>query len=340
MTRVGVLGAGYFAQFQIAAWAAMEDVTLIAVADRSPEAQDRVRAAHPNIDVVAEIDDLLGRELDILDIATPPATHADMIDRALGHVPALICQKPFCCNLDEARAVLGRAGDTPLIIHENFRFQPWHREIARLIADGAIGTPSQARFTLRPGDGVGPDAYLDRQPYFQQMPRFLIRETAIHFIDTYRYLFGEVTAVYADLRRCNPVIAGEDAGFVLFDFADGLRASFDGNRTLDHAADNTRLTMGEMEVEGSDGTIRLDGFGRIALRRRGTPAWTDHPLDFDTNSFAGGCVAAFQRHVIDGLAGRAPIETRARDYLTNLEIEDAIYRSSDAGRKLTLTAPA
>ena len=31
------------------------------------------------------------------------------------------------------------------------------------------------------GDGQGPRAYLDRQPYFQQMPRFLIHETAIHY---------------------------------------------------------------------------------------------------------------------------------------------------------------
>ena len=34
------------------------------------------------------------------------------------------------------------------------------------------------------GDGQGPRAYLDRQPYFQTMPRLLVHETAIHWIDT------------------------------------------------------------------------------------------------------------------------------------------------------------
>ena len=42
------------------------------------------------------------------------------------------------------------------------------------------------------------------------MPRLLIHETGVHYIDTFRYLFGTPTAVHADLRRCNPVIAGED----------------------------------------------------------------------------------------------------------------------------------
>ncbi len=108
-----------------------------------------------------------------------------------------------------------------VFVHENFRFQPWYSLLKTLIDKGAIGEPSQLSFRLRPGDGQGDQAYLERQPYFRDMPRFLVHETAIHWIDTFRYLFGEVTAVYARLRRCNPVIAGEDAGMILFDFANG-----------------------------------------------------------------------------------------------------------------------
>ena len=41
---------------------------------------------------------------------------------------------------------------------------------------------------------------------------------------------GEVEAVFADLRRLNPAIAGEDCGTVLFRMRSGARALFDGNR--------------------------------------------------------------------------------------------------------------
>ena len=46
-----------------------------------------------------------------------------------------------------------------------------------------------------------PNAYLDRQPFFRDYPRLLIYETGVHFIDTFRFLLGEVEEVYANLRR-------------------------------------------------------------------------------------------------------------------------------------------
>ena len=83
----------------------------------------------------------------------------------------------------------------------------------------ALGEVYQITFRLRPGDGQGPEAYLERQPYFQTMERFLVHETAIHFIDVFRFLLGEEpSTVYASLRRLNPAIKGEDAGLMLFSF--------------------------------------------------------------------------------------------------------------------------
>ncbi|MEZ5906603.1 MAG: hypothetical protein R3C69_16410 [Geminicoccaceae bacterium] len=95
-------------------------------------------------------------------------------------------------------------------------------EIRRQLEGRANRRLFQASFRLRTGDGQGPRAYLDRQPYFQQMGRFLVHETAIHFIDVFRFLLGEPEAVLARLVRLNPAIAGEDAG-VIFEFAGNRR---------------------------------------------------------------------------------------------------------------------
>ena len=80
------------------------------------------------------------------------------------------------------------------------------------------------------GRRVGSGAYLDRQPYFRIMPRLLVFETGVHFVDVFRYLVGEVRQVYAALRRRNAVIAGEDAGLVLFEFDDGATGIWDASR--------------------------------------------------------------------------------------------------------------
>jgi len=222
-----------------------------------------------------------------------------------------------------------------LIVHENFRFQPWYREIKRLIDEGVLGPLRTLTFRLRPGDGAGPNAYLDRQPYFRQMTRFLIHETGVHFIDVFRFLLGEPRALTASLRRANPVIAGEDAGYVIFEFHGGVTALFDGNRLNDHAADSPRLTMGEMVIEGADSVLRLDGDGRLWRRRPGTPE-AEHVYPWSNTGFGGDCVHALCAHAVDALRRGLPPKNTGRAYLRNVELVKAVYDSSATGRRVSV----
>lgn len=193
---------------------------------------------------------------------------------------------------------------------------------------------------MRPGDGQGPRAYLDRQPYFQDMPRFLIHETGIHLVDTFRSLMGEVTGVFARLRRLNPVIAGEDAGQVLFEFGGDATGLLDGNRLADFQADNARLTMGEMLAEGSAGRLRLDGYGRLWWKGFGEAKESEHGYDWQDRGYGGDAVYALQKHVVEHLLDGAPIENPGRGYLRNLEIEQTIYRSYEEMRWIETPLPA
>ena len=334
--KVACVGAGYFSQFHYGSWARMEGVEVVGACDK-----DHARAAATGCAAFDDLGVMLhDTRPDLLDVILPPDAHADTITQALGAgLKWIICQKPFCRDLDEARQITARAASAgaTLIIHENFRFQPWYRAIKTALDAGRIGTVLNATFRLRPGDGQGPQAYLDRQPYFQDMPRFLIHETGVHWVDTFRYLFGPVDAVYGDLRRINPAIAGEDAGHVIFDHAGGVRALLDGNRHLDHAADNTRRTMGEGLIEGTAGTLTLSGSGAVTLRAfasmdevtlRGPDTW---------QGFGGDCVHALQSHVVRAIQGGARPENTAPDYLDVIALKDAIYASAQEGRKITIS---
>lgn len=328
MTRVAVIGAGYFGQFHYDAWMRMEDVELVAACalEGAEAAADRF-----GTQAFRDVDEMLAAtKPDLVDITTPPGTHLGLIRQVSAIVNWIICQKPFCGDLAGATEAVALAAsrNLRLAVHENFRFQPWYREIRRLLDQGVLGEVYQATFRLRPGDGQGADAYLARQPYFQQMPRFLVHETAIHWIDTFRYLLGEVTSVSADLRKLNPAIAGEDAGILQFAFANGARALFDGNRLSDHAAQNRRLTMGEMEIDGSDGSLRLDGDGGIRLRAQGSNDWTDHAYDWIDHLFGGDCVYLTNRAILQAFRSGVPAETEASAYLRNIELEEAAYRSN------------
>ena len=337
--RVAGIGAGYFSQFHYDAWARMDDVALVGIADSDVGKAQAMARQQGNPEVFASAEAMLdGARPDLVDIVTPPATHAALVSLVAARGLPMVCQKPLAPTLEEARAIVATAGaaGVDLFVHENFRFQPWHREMARLLAGGACGEVLNASFRLRPGDGQGPDAYLARQPYFQQMPRFLVHETLIHMVDTFRFLFGEVTAVQAHLRRCNPAIAGEDAGIVVMEFADGPVGVVDGNRLVDHAAENTRLTMGEMWVEGTAGVLRLDGDGHLYHRTHGATEERRHDYAWTNRAFGGDCVHACQRHIVDALRGKERAETHAADYLRNIEIEEAIYDAAEQGVRIKL----
>lgn len=338
MLKVAGVGAGYFSRFHYDSWARMDRARCVAVCDTDLAKAQSVHArAYDDLAIM-----LSEQQPDILDVILPPAGQTDAIRAALQTgTKWIICQKPFCMSLAQAHALTAEAdaAGAKLIIHENFRFQPWYRVIATELQNGALGQLHQATFRLRPGDGQGPDAYLARQPSFQQMPRFLVQETAVHWIDTFRFLLGNPTAVYADLRQINPAIAGEDAGHILFDHPNGVRALFDGNRHLDHAADNLRRTMGEALFEGTEGTLTLRGDGAVMFRNFGASAEREvlPPDPFD--GFGGDCVHALQSHVVHAILEGTEVENTARDYLDVRMIEDAIYTSAATGTKQPLSYP-
>lgn len=338
--RVLGVGAGYFSQFQVAGWRNIPEVECVGIVNRDTAKAQALAARFGIARCFGDLDIALEETRpDLVDLITPPPTHRAFIARIVAHGIPVICQKPFGQSYAEAVAiteVAERAG-VPLIIHENYRWDPAWREAKRLVAAGTLGHLHSVSFRLRPGDGQGPRAYLDRQPGFQSMPRFLVNETAIHWIDTYRYLFGDIAAVYARLRRINPVIAGEDAGYVVFEFASGATGLFDGNRLNDHVASNPRRTMGEGWIEGSSGVLRLDGEARLWWKPHQQPE-EEHVYDRGpADTFGGGACEWLQRHVVAHLITGAPLENTAREYLAALRVQEAVYRSAQEGCRIEMS---
>lgn len=332
-----MVGSGYFANFHINAWLRLKEASLVAVVEtdksKHTNLKERLRSqGSANTLVTDSLATVVkNNTVSIVDIATPPPSHAALIIEAAElECPLIICQKPFCNNYNTAKSTVSQIKEcnSTVVVHENFRFQPWYRAIKSELEKNTLGTVLQATYRLRPGDGQGTDAYLERQPYFRDMQRFMIHETGVHTIDVFRYLFGEPQALSAELHQLNPAISGEDAGHFVFYYADGLRAHFDGNRLLDHAAENTRLTMGEMLIEGTRGSLALYGNGDLLLRNFGETNWHAIKYTFEDNDFGGDCVYHTQKHIIDHLQRGTALENRAVDYLRNLELEESIYKAA------------
>lgn len=336
---VAVVGCGEFARHHIEAWTRNPRAQLAALVDHDPVRLASGRTLAPEATCFQSLDEALCDEkIDLVDACAGEWAHAGIALTAARAGVTCVCQKPLTPDLESSIALVDAVDRTgaKLIVHENWRFRPWFREARRLIDAGVLGVPRTLVFRFRPGDGAGPGAYADRPASFRVARRFLIHETGIHFIDVFRFLLGTPVAVSARLRTVNPAIAGEDSGMVFFEFASGAAALLDADRTLDHPARATRFTSGTMIIEGTCATLRLDGEGRLFLRRVGACEETEHVYVMPTIGYAGDSVGAQIDHILDHLIEGSPLVNDGRAYLANIRIEAAIYRAAAEERSIRI----
>lgn len=336
------IGAGYFSRFQYDAWRRIPGVAFVAIVnrelDRAQEAANRFGI--PRVAGWDQLAAVLDEEKpDFIDIITPPETHLPLVRLAASRGIAIICQKPLAPTWEEAVAVVetARRAGIRFMVHENFRWQPWYREMRRQLDVGVIGELFSLSVRTRLGDGWPADAYLARQPFFRTYPRLFVYETGIHFIDTFRFLAGEITSVHARLQQRNPRIAGEDAAQIVCGFASGATAILDASRYNESDATDPRYTFGTVRLDGSKGHLELDPEGRLTLKLLGQPT---RAIDYSPprEGFGGDCVLAVQRHFVARMADGAPFESTGADYLKSTAVMEACYRSHATGQVVAVSS--
>ncbi len=312
----------------------MADVEITALCNRKVEKGSALMEEYDIPRHYTDYREMIEREKpDFVDVITPPDTHLEMCRFAAERGVDVLCQKPLAPNIEECREIVRICKDNGVrfMVNENWRWQPWYREIKRLLDAGEIGDLFSMTFVMRMGDGWGEDAYLGRQPYFREMPRLIIYETGVHFIDTFRFLAGEVESVYTRTRRLNPVIAGEDCAHTVFSFKSGAVGVWDASRYNEVECQNPRYTFGIFLVEGSKGSIEMDTDANMGIKTLGeSPRLHEYPHE-DKNFCGDSCYFA-QRHFIDCLANGEAFETSGDEYLKTWEVQEACYKSAESGQ--------
>jgi D-apiose dehydrogenase len=333
-----VIGAGYFSDFHYDSWFRIPEVEIVALMDVDEMKGKAMQAKYGIAKFYTNVIEMLEAEKpDFVDIVTPPASHLELIKIISKFGIPMTCQKPLAPNFEESELIANilESKKVRFMVHENFRFQPWHRELKKLLDTDTIGKPHNFYFQTRMGDGYGADAYLSRQPYFRDYKRLLVYETGIHFIDTFRFLAGEITEVYAKMRKLNPVIKGEDTVMMLFNFENGAWATWDASRYNEAVLPNKRYTFGTFLIEGSAGSLRLDLEGKITVQKLGKNSY-EHQYNPSTKGFAGDCCHQTQHHFIQCLIKNEPFETSINDYMKSLKIQELVYQSASEGKSMTL----
>lgn len=332
-TRIGLVGCGFFARNHMFAWKELEPkgVDLVAVCDL-----DRDKATSFAREFGGEAFDDVGQmlteaQIDLLDIVTQVGSHRPLVELALKAGTAAIVQKPFGLNLEDCRSMKKLSDDTGvfLAVHENFRFQNPSCQIKAVIGSGQIGTPNWGRISFRTGYDI-----FAGQPYLREEPRFVVTDLGSHVLDLARYFFGEVSHVTAELQTRLENVRGEDTATMLLRHEAGAVSVVECTYASRQDPDPFPVTL--IEIEGTDGALRLDG--DLALHICGKAgnsvidadvplrSWTEQPWQVVQDSVFRTC----EQILVSYKAG-VPAETSAADNLRTYALCEAAYRSSSEG---------
>jgi predicted dehydrogenase len=117
---------------------------IVAVADICAARRDKVRHLLPNARVYADTKTLLAAEakqLDFVDIATPPCDHAAIAHAAFEHGLHVLCEKPIATSGADARSMLDHATAVKRVFFpsHNYKHAPVIRAISDVLATGELG---------------------------------------------------------------------------------------------------------------------------------------------------------------------------------------------------------
>ncbi len=128
----------------IPGWARDPRVQLVAVADPVPGLAEQAARTFAIPTATTDAAEVIGRDdIDVIDVCTPSATHAELSARALAAGHHVLCEKPVAYDFREtdrlAADAAARGAKTKLGF--TFRYAPAMRYVKRLIDQGYIGRP-------------------------------------------------------------------------------------------------------------------------------------------------------------------------------------------------------
>lgn len=143
MIRVAVVGTGNISHAHISAYLRFpERCRIVALVDIIPEkAQLMKEKYHLDADVFSDHREILDRDIDLVDVCTPPYVHAEISINALNAGKNVVCEKPMAASLAECDAMLkarDASGKKLSIIAQN-RFREPIRNLKALLDSGLAG---------------------------------------------------------------------------------------------------------------------------------------------------------------------------------------------------------
>jgi myo-inositol 2-dehydrogenase/D-chiro-inositol 1-dehydrogenase len=192
---IGLIGTGRIGLVHAGSIADTKGAELTWVCDPFIEGAERISAQFGGKITKNPEEVFASGEVDVVVIASPTATHVDLISAAIDAGVHVLCEKPIDLDIDRVDALRAKvaAAKTSVALGFNRRFDPQFEEIHARVAEGDIGALEQLTIISR-DPSPAPQAYI-------AVSGGIFRDMTIHDFDMARYFIPnivEVTAVGAN----------------------------------------------------------------------------------------------------------------------------------------------
>jgi predicted dehydrogenase len=339
------------AQAHLPGWRTRPGVSIVAIHDpisaRRHHAINLVRNARIYDDLDLMLD---GEALDFVDIASPPAFHADAVRKALEAGANVLVEKPLCLTageFDQLAALAERRSRVLMCVH-NWKHAPTYRRAHELIRSGDLGELrylSLARLRDGPAGAGGSSVGGERWRLAANTGGGILIDHGWHVFYLMQWLMGGAapTAVSAELAfQSDTAVQFEATGAPVDDLAD-LRIEFPGGRVAGaHLSWRSPVRRTAALIYGEHALLEIEGDRLVLTRRSGISedcSVGDMPDDSYHSAWFAGMAADLERAINEGPDGPTVRENQA-EVRSALALTDGARRSAADGRRVALDAPS
>ena len=149
MIRVAIIGNGGICPAHVEGYLQFPDrCKIVALVDIIPGKAAKMRDRFSlDCETLEDYHDLLSEDIDLIDICTPPFTHAEIAITCLRAGKNVVCEKPMAASLEECDAMIrarDESGKKLTIIAQN-RFRKEIRDIREMVRAGIAGKVRDVR---------------------------------------------------------------------------------------------------------------------------------------------------------------------------------------------------
>jgi predicted dehydrogenase len=205
-------------------------------------------------------------------VHSPPFMHADHVRAAIAAGKAVLCDKPFARNAEEASSLLDEAAAAGVVALCNFEFRlhPVRRVLRELVRTEALGPIEHVNWVHI---SAGSRVPMRRYGWLFDRDRGggWIGAWGSHAVDTIRWCFGEIISVSAQPRLDIAERPDEHGDLHACTAEDGLTATLrldnDATVAIDSTFASSASLAPRLTVIGADATCEIIGDTRVIVRR-------------------------------------------------------------------------